>query len=851
VDRPVLRRGTTPSEIAEELDDEANNVAGIGELPVRRWSRVGESAQHDLGWLIDPGTPWYRAWTNFVSLLVVFSSFFTPLQFAFFAGEGGKMDYIDNSIDAVFVLDMLLVLTVAIKVNETFVVDRLVIWRNYASSSRMWIDMATIIPGILRVTLRNGSTSSIIGVLGLLRIARLNRIIMFFQELQKNTRLNLLSVVVSKFVLFILLCTHTSGCIFYGLARLADYNDSSWVHMVDPELPQQSWTTRYVHVLYWGVGTFKAGPASGRIGPMSNSEMLLACGAMMVNICLQTYLVSNMAALLTAADVSIYAMRNKFSQLTLFCDRYDLSEKLRLHLKSYLRFKFATHQDLDNNVLSGFPELYRQRISHALYDRLVSRIFIFKDCGKHFLLHLHCALNSSMHMPHHVLIKESEPSSELQVLSEGEVFIYFQGDFLEDRAAGECLTAVPFICNVGQPFDVCTGSRACRLISLSRSSWDEACVAYPEDVGCVKANLLTECEDKVKQFAIGSKGCEAYTKLTRIVERHVVQQREATTGALCFAAGRGSIQEMSRFLGGHSANCADYDRRSPLHIAAANGELQAIELLIDKKASINIVDHFGRTPLVEACRSRQDAAAKLLFERGARLGFDAGENDSETEDRHVEAGELCQAASDPRQLWYLSALLKYGAVANVGDYDARTALHVACASGNTPAVEILLASGGIDANVKDNFGRTPLMEAVRHRQEPCARLLQAHGADHGFCVDPKMSSDVNAVHAGQELCQAAFANQTAYLHSLVTLCGIFVDAADYDKRTALMLASAEGNMDAAVSLMQLGADAHRKDRWGHTAVSEARDSGHKNLAEVLEQLQRGRNRSTSRRLTAP
>eukprot|EP00971_Amphidinium_carterae_P186191 3695902-Amphidinium_carterae.1 len=32
----------------------------------------------------------------------------------------------------------------------------------------------------------------------------------------------------------------------------------------------------------------------------------------------------------------------------------------------------------------------------------------------------------------------------------------------------------------------------------------------------------------------------------------------------------------------------------------------------------------------------------------------------------------------------------YGADCNAGDYDARTALHVACASGNKPAVELLL-----------------------------------------------------------------------------------------------------------------------------------------------------------------
>ena len=93
------------------------------------------------------------------------------------------------------------------------------------------------------------------------------------------------------------------------------------------------------------------------------------------------------------------------------------------------------------------------------------------------------------------------------------------------------------------------------------------------------------------------------------------------------------------------------------------------------------------------------------------------------------------------------------------------------------------------------------------------------------------------LHAGSELCQAAFEGKLAYLHNLVTYCDLDVDSTDYDQRTALMVACAEGHVDAAVTLVQMRADIHRQDRWGHSAMSEARDHGHNDLISILASLE--------------
>lgn len=50
-----------------------------------------------------------------------------------------------------------------------------------------------------------------------------------------------------------------------------------------------------------------------------------------------------------------------------------------------------------------------------------------------------------------------------------------------------------------------------------------------------------------------------------------------------------------------------------------------------------------------------------------------------------------------------SRLLLAGAEADACDYDQRTALHIAAAEGNLPAVKVLVEGGGANVCVKDRW----------------------------------------------------------------------------------------------------------------------------------------------------
>lgn len=149
--------------------------------------------------------------------------------------------------------------------------------------------------------------------------------------------------------------------------------------------------------------------------------------------------------------------------------------------------------------------------------------------------------------------------------------------------------------------------------------------------------------------------------------------------------------------------------------------------LLKWKADPNVIDAFGYSPLLEACRHGHSTVAYDIYRAGGRLGLEDCDASRPKEHyggrrgpvvRPSAGGELCQA-TERGELDYLRQLLEFGASPNcVGSLsERRTAVHVACVEGLIDAAILLHKHGG-DFGRPDRWGKTPL-DMVRR---PARRL---------------------------------------------------------------------------------------------------------------------------------
>lgn len=197
-------------------------------------------------------------------------------------------------------------------------------------------------------------------------------------------------------------------------------------------------------------------------------------------------------------------------------------------------------------------------------------------------------------------------------------------------------------------------------------------------------------------------------------------------GELCSAACEGDLKTLQELISsGHVVNAGDYDRRTAIHIAAAEGNEEVVAFLLSKRADSQAKDRWGHTALDEATRGGHTKVVHLIQKEIPTKIRSAGFS-RETSDME-QAAMLCSGAATGN-LSQIQTLLDARASPSSADYDGRTALHVACSHKNAEVVKLLLAAKA-SYNAHDAFGRTPVDEALHHHDPSVLKKLFQAGAN--------------------------------------------------------------------------------------------------------------------------
>ncbi|CAI0555379.1 unnamed protein product [Linum tenue] len=712
----------------------SRNAGGGGGSSTSKFSRqslIDGFHYVSKGLVIHPDNRWYRAWSKFILLWAVYSSFFTPMEFGFFRGLPENLFILDIVGQIAFLLDIALQFFISYRDPQTYrmVYKRTPIALRYLKSHFI-VDLLCCMPW--DIIYKASGRKEEVRYLLWLRLWRVRRVTEFFHKMEKDIRINYLFTRIIKLIAVELYCTHTAACIFYYLAttlpaskegytwigslKMGDY---SYAHFRDIDI----WK-RYTTSLYFAIITM-ATVGYGDIHAVNLREMIFVMIYVSFDMILGAYLIGNMTALIVKGSKT-EKYRDKMTDLIKYMNRNQLGRDIRNQIKGHLRLQYERSYT-EASVLRDIPISIRAKISETLYLPIIEKVGLFNGCSTEFINQIAVRLHEEFFLPGEVILEQGSVVDQLYFVCQGALEEVGMGEDGSEETISllqpnSSFGEISIICNIPQPYTVRV-CELCRLLRLDKQSFSDILEIFFYDGRKILNNLLEAQETTLREKNLESD-----------ITFHIGKQEAELALRVNSAAFHGDLFQLKGFIrAGADPNRTDYDGRAPLHLAASRGYEDMASFLIGKGVDVNMKDKFGNTPLMEAIKSGHDRVASLLVEKGASLNID-------------DAGSFLCTSVARGDSDFLKRILAYGIDPNSKDYDHRTPLHVAASEGLYLMAKLLVEAGA-SVFTKDRWGNTPLDEGRKCGNKNLINLLDgAKTAQLAEMADSSQGTRVTETH---------------------------------------------------------------------------------------------------------
>jgi ankyrin repeat protein len=358
--------------------------------------------------------------------------------------------------------------------------------------------------------------------------------------------------------------------------------------------------------------------------------------------------------------------------------------------------------------------------------------------------------------------------------------------------------------------DFCLG-HGCKNLLSSIFEYSEKSKNYiKENAPIIIRNIIQYChfqEDETFRFVIDTLG----DKYDFNVECRNAQKETV----LHFAAMHSKTYAVQILIEkGASVNAVTTNNQTPLHWASKRGNLETVALLIEKGASVNAVSNDNKTPLHWASGFGNLETVELLIEKGAYVNAVTTDNQTPL-----------HWASERGNLETVALLIEKGASVNAVTNYNKTPLHCASGFGNLQTVALLIEKGA-SVNAVSTNNQTPLHCASERGDLKKIALLIEKGAS----VNAVTTDNQTPLHC---------ASERGDLETVALLIekGASVNAVTTDNQTPLHWASERGNLETVALLIEKGASVNAVTNYNKTPLHCA--SGFGNLQTVALLIEKG------------
>ena len=237
---------------------------------------------------------------------------------------------------------------------------------------------------------------------------------------------------------------------------------------------------------------------------------------------------------------------------------------------------------------------------------------------------------------------------------------------------------------------------------------------------------------------------------------------------------------------GADVNATNKHNITPLMHACENGDVDAINILLNAGANPNIADIDGYTSLHNAVEGLcSTETLKAIIDHGADVNASNKANET-----------ALLIACRKRNIDAMKVLLHSEANPNIADVKGDTLLHSVIQNHLSNETLQSIIDHGVDVNAINNDGESALLLACKTGQKISLSLLLRSGADP------------NIVDIYDDTCLHKVVNREYDQETLQMFLdhGAPVNATNKNHETAYMLACDQGNIDAMFALLKAGAD---------------------------------------------
>ncbi|KAK3264010.1 hypothetical protein CYMTET_27222 [Cymbomonas tetramitiformis] len=816
-----------------------------------------EENNHDLhlgGGVLNPNHWLLKLWRQCIYCMVIYVFFMVPFRIAFqpySSPDQMEVWVFETTPDLCFCIDMILKFNMAyMNKNSLLVTVRSKILHHYLV--REFVNDACAAFPLDTLALWLGGSMRTASILRLLTLLRMRFVYARIKaKLDDDPRP---STAFKRLLAMLITLLHVSTCIWYEIGQM---DGDTWYSVLQERARGEledgtgaaSWTSfgakpgatvwdRYLLSFYWVTATMSANGGVGSIQPENYVEVVFTIVAMLVHLSIFTYFLGEISNIVMAADDKLVAAREEIFGVQSFLNSRHLPEELKLEVQTHFQAVNSGESVDVAELTSTMSHMLQVEVAKVVSRKYITDVPLFQDCTEQFLDEVSVLLNERHFHPNEVVFLTNEVCQEMYIVVSGELECVVEQENgmekVEERfGPGKPVGELSFFFGLRHFFTVRTnGASRCTTFALNMMSFKELLKLNPRQEDIIAHNALNGLDHTVKECSMdkGSihsgdqRSMASSNSRASVLEDSMknsaikmLRGRRAYHSQFSFfeAAKRSAVEEIQEQLksGEIRINEKDKEGRTVLHVAASEGHLSLIAWLFKMGADPHIKDAFGNTPMNDALRHRQDEAASLIRTHSPGIKLELNEIDA--------AIRLCDAAHKA-DIEQIERLVENGVDVNAGDYDSRTAMHLAASEGHDNVVARLLELGA-NVNPRDRFKGSPLDDAIRHDHHKTQAVLV------------KSNGRISGMDVACTLCQAAADGNVTKLKVLLK-CGVDMNTPDYDKRTALHLAASNGQNAVLTFLLKIkpALNMNPVDRLGGTPLDDARRHGHQVASKMLQ-----------------